>query len=250
MATSSEYHVPVRRFLSIRVALLAIALLVAASTALAQTNGAQGQGSAAGHAMTGAMISPTGPVIPPTGPVQAPTGTVSIASPGTYSPNFQTASGSGHNGDGHHHHRSQGAYAYPFFYAVPVPYGVDSGAADNSADADDDDAEYQGGPTVFDRRGYGAESYVPPVADSSEDAAEGTSAASAPETPQPATLLVFKDGHTLELGNYAIIGANLFDLTPGHTRKVPLAEIDLEATQRQNDDRGVTFALPTTPQAN
>jgi hypothetical protein len=63
-------------------------------------------------------------------------------------------------------------------------------------------------------------------------------------------LLVFKDGRKLEVGNYAIVGATLFDLTPGHPRKIALADLDLEATRRQNDDRGVTFELPTPPQGN
>jgi hypothetical protein len=63
-------------------------------------------------------------------------------------------------------------------------------------------------------------------------------------------MLVFKDGHKLEVGNYAIIGQTLFDMTPGHARKVPLADLDLEATRRQNDDRGITFQLPISSKAN
>jgi hypothetical protein len=248
MTSSSEYHVPVRRFLPFPVALFGVALLALVSAGMAQTNGMQAV--PAGHPTTGAVISPTGPVIPPTGSVRPATGTVPSVSPERYNSHV-TFSGSSHihSYDGHQHHRGED-YAFPFFYAVPVPYAVDPGAAENTDDADDDEVNYQGGPTVFDRRGYGADSYVPPV-DSSEGYGERTDLASTvPEPPQPTTLLVFKDGHTIELGNYAIIGANLFDLTPGHTRKVPLTDIDLAATERQNDDRGVTFALPTTPQAN
>jgi hypothetical protein len=81
------------------------------------------------------------------------------------------------NGNYHHHpHYSGGGYAGPVFYAVPYPYiADDSGAYDDSTDADagtadtdDSDADYQGGPTVFDRRGSGAESYIPPVEDDSQ----------------------------------------------------------------------------------
>jgi hypothetical protein len=72
----------------------------------------------------------------------------------------------------------------------------------------------------------------------------------APEPPPVPTLLIFKDGRKLELGNYAIVGTTLFDLTPGHSRRVPLADLDLEATRQQNEDRGVTFQLPPPPQAN
>ncbi len=63
-------------------------------------------------------------------------------------------------------------------------------------------------------------------------------------------MLVFKDGHTIEVGNYAIVGATLFDLTPGHSRKVAIADLDLPSTQRQNDTRGITFQLPQPGQAN
>ncbi len=64
------------------------------------------------------------------------------------------------------------------------------------------------------------------------------------------TVLVFKDGHQSEVENYAIFGQTLFDLTPGHRRKIALADLDLVATEKQNDDRGVTFQLPPGTQAN
>jgi hypothetical protein len=141
-----------------------------------------------------------------------------------------------------------GAYAYP----VVVPYPVDA-----EPYAEEDDSNYQGGPTIFDRRGRGDESYVPPVRDSapvrSEPSADSTAAVSAPqapEQPQEPTLLAFKDGHVLEVGNYAIVGQTLFDLTPGHTRKIAIADLDLDATQKMNDERGVIFQLPPSAQAN
>jgi len=59
-------------------------------------------------------------------------------------------------------------------------------------------------------------------------------------------MLVFKDGHSLEIGNYAIVGATLFDLTPGHPRRIPLADLDLDTTKKQNDDRGVNFEIPSS----
>jgi hypothetical protein len=37
------------------------------------------------------------------------------------------------------------------------------------------------------------------------------------------------------------------DLTRGHSRKIPLTDLDLEATRKQNDDRGVTFQVPPPP---
>jgi hypothetical protein len=145
-------------------------------------------------------------------------------------------------------------YYYPYVYAVPVPYPAD--ITDNGPS--DDDPDYQGGPTVFDRRGFGAASYVPPVSAAPDEvqaptAAEDSSTADSdthPEPPPEPTVLVFKDGHQLEVENYAIVNQTLYDLTPGHPRKIFLADLDLPATEKQNDDRGVAFELPSPAQAN
>jgi hypothetical protein len=140
---------------------------------------------------------------------------------------------------------------------VPVPYTIDiSDAAPSNNDSDDaDDAEYQGGPTIFDRRGSGSDSYVPPVYEGpahgeapEDDPAQ--SADSVPETPQPPTTLVFKDGHQVTVDNYVIVSQTLYDLTSGHPRKIDLADLDLVATQKQNDDNGVVFLLPASARAN
>jgi hypothetical protein len=130
-------------------------------------------------------------------------------------------------------------------YAVPYPVPVDPGF-DDSADQED----YRGGPTIFDRRGPGT-----PVVSGNRYAQSagggGTSqadppadAAPAPAEDQPQTTLVFKDGQRLDVSNYAIVGNTLYDLTPGHRRKVALAELDLSATAKENDDRGIDFQLP------
>ena len=143
-------------------------------------------------------------------------------------------------------------YYYPYVYAVPEPYTAD--VLDNGA-SDDNDPNYQGGPTVFDRRGDGPSSYIPPGYESNPVPTQ-TEPTPAPEydsdsqpSPDP-TVLVFKDGHQLEIGNYAVVNQTLYDLTPGHPRRIALAELDLPATQKLNDDRGITFDLPPSAQAN
>jgi len=81
--------------------------------------------------------------------------------------------------------------------------------------------------------------------------AEGASGAdSASEPPPRPTTLVFQDGHQLEVDNYAIVSQTLYDLTPGHPRKIALADLDLAATEKQNDEHGICFQLPPSPQAN
>ncbi len=159
------------------------------------------------------------------------------------------------NGNEHRRHHDSENFA-PLIYAVPVPYAVDSGAVDNGAvdDSDaEDDSNYQGGPTIFDRRGSGAGSYIPGVRDVPPAHQEQMTAQDDSHDTEPAqepTLLVFQDGRKLEVTNYAIVGATLFDLTPGHTRRVALADLNLEATRKGNDDRGVIFQLPPSALAN
>jgi hypothetical protein len=164
-------------------------------------------------------------------------------------PSAPSRPGNGNNGSG-----NANVYYYPYLYAVPFPYSEGDTAGDSGPASDD--ADYQGGPTIFDRRGSGAGSYVPPV-DNSQSTIEDNRVADAalPDPPtadpqQPPTVLIFKDGHFVEVENYAIVSQTLYDLTPGHPRKIALADLDLSATEKQNDDRGVTFQIPAMAQAN
>jgi hypothetical protein len=60
----------------------------------------------------------------------------------------------------------------------------------------------------------------------------------------PDTVLVFRDEHRQEIRNYAIVGQTLWNFTPQHTQKIPLSDLDLTATTKANDDRGLTFRVP------
>lgn len=238
-----EYDFGVKRLIPASVAVFALVVLSPPQT-YAQFNA---QGTNAGHVITGTAPTVTGPVRPPTGPVRPPTsvGPVILGSRGPHMA-----------GEHRHHRRSD---VGPLWYAIPVPYAVDPGPAEDQGDsaADDPDANYdpnydsnyQGGPTVFDRRGSGVDSYVPPVDDPAGMSSAGPAGDPAPSAPQP-TELVFKDGHQLEVVNYAIVGETLFDMTPGHTHRIALASLDLDATRERNEDRGVTFQVPVASQAN
>jgi hypothetical protein len=67
-------------------------------------------------------------------------------------------------------------------------------------------------------------------------------------TPQedhtPATIFVFKDGHQVETKNYAIMSGTLFDFSGKVLKKIQLDDLDSTATQKANDDRGVSVKLP------
>jgi hypothetical protein len=240
MSSPLEYHVSVRHSIPPSVAFLSLLVLTVAfiSTAQAQINGVPASVTSPGFGGRD---------------VNGPRASVTSLGPRGFAPNSCVTCSTWQaprNGGSHHRHHS-GEFALPWVYAVPVPYSVDMGATDDDAAPGPED-DYQGGPTIFDRRGSGAASYIPPVRNvpaphSAEvaDASVGT-----PDPAQAPTLLVFKDGRKLEVGNYAIIGQTLFDLTPGHARKIALAELNLEATRQENDDRGITFQLPPPWQAN
>jgi hypothetical protein len=65
------------------------------------------------------------------------------------------------------------------------------------------------------------------------------------EAAQP-TVLVFRDQHQQEVQNYAIVGQTLWNFTAQRTQKISLSDLDIEATQKANDERGVSFRLPVT----
>jgi hypothetical protein len=162
-------------------------------------------------------------------------------------------------GDRNHDRQRGGYYGYAPGYAYPYGYGysdlypsVDYSQSQQDPADQYPEEEYRGGPTIFDRRGPGT-----PRRDDVPRPPEPASVASAEPAPlpepardQPSTVLVFKDGRQLEVQNYAIVGNTLVDMTDGHHKKVPLEQIDVEATSKQNDDRGIDFRLPNQPLAN
>jgi hypothetical protein len=166
---------------------------------------------------------------------------------------------------GHHRrHRDHDSFpvgvSEPVYVPYAVPYAVSSDDA-YAEDADDDspDSDYVGAPDVrkserspdssAKRR---ASRDLAPMADASAKPAPGESdepapaAAEDPVTAQPSTVLVFKDGHQSDVLNYAIVGDTLFDLGAGRTRKILLADLDLPATHKANDERGVDFQIPAS----
>jgi len=65
-----------------------------------------------------------------------------------------------------------------------------------------------------------------------------------PAAEQDPTVLVFRDGHKLEVRNYAIVGPTLFNFDGHSARKIPLSDLDLDTTRKLNDDRGNEFHVP------
>ena len=238
-----EYHNRVRRWIPASVVVFGLTLLPALfpSRSQAQINGTPASVTSPGFG--GRAINGTPASVTSLGPRGF------TPNPGVQFSSTFRRHDRDHDRDHDRHRRSHDFFPYYgslYAYPVPVPY-----APDTETYADDDDPNYQGGPTIFDRRGPGPEAYVPPV-ENPRPAHPPQSASSepAPEPSQPPTVLVFKDGHQLEVQNYAIVGQTLFDLTSGHPRRIALSDLDLDATQKLNDDRGVSFQLPPTAQGS
>lgn len=150
------------------------------------------------------------------------------------------------------HHRRSNAF-FPGGGVVYVPYPVDGEyQADDPQAAPNPPDDERGGPTIFDRRGSGQaapnaymEGYPRPRRTQPEaESAPPVEPAQEPVADQPQTVLIFKNGHQAEVQNYAVVGSFLYDLTPGHHRKIPIADLDVNATAKQNDDLGISFQLP------
>ena len=246
MALEQEYDEAVKPWNRATVAGFGLALMVLLGLSLAQAQIHGSPPSVTSMGFGGRAINGSRP-------------SVTSLGPRGYTPGFNSgfsnsrpwSGASSGSGFGHPHHHPRNPYGYGYGYGVPYfgyygPGYYDNGYYDNGSDADNyaPDSGYSGGPTVFER------GYVPrpPEVDRSANAP------SAPEEhsdrAQPQTVLVFKDGHQLEVQNYAIVGTTLYDLTEGHRRKVALAELDLTATSKQNDDRGIDFRLPAGSEAN
>jgi hypothetical protein len=68
--------------------------------------------------------------------------------------------------------------------------------------------------------------------------------ATPPAAPAPPTTIVYRNGRREDVRSYAIVGQTLWILSEARARKIPLAEIDLDATQQVNEGNGVAFYIP------
>jgi hypothetical protein len=199
-------------------------VLLAGVTAAAQINGAPPSVTSlgfGGRAINGAppsvtSIGPRGPVFNPAYPSSKP-----------------------FFGAGQHHHYHSYAPLGAAVYAVPI-YGY--GYADAPDDGDDAASAPVNGPAM---PGVGA-----PYRSAGSSGPEMASAADPADPPDPAptaqpkTELVFKDGRQMEIGNYAIVGSTLYELAGETRHKIALSDLDLDATVKANEDRGIDFTVP------
>jgi hypothetical protein len=153
----------------------------------------------------------------------------------------------GRNGNGYRnpYGYSTGAYIAPYYFpAYDTSYGYDTGGGGGPY-------MYSGPPTdqtlhiVVDlrtakRSAAEDEQSSPPPAKSQSDR---VAAAARDAKPIDPTVLVFRDGHQQEVTNYAIMGQTVY-VFDNRTQKIALTDLDVAATIKLNDDRGVDFHLP------
>jgi hypothetical protein len=73
-----------------------------------------------------------------------------------------------------------------------------------------------------------------------------------PRSEPPPTAFIFRDGHREESSDYSIISGVIYARgdywTSGQwSKQIPVAKLDLPATLRANQERGVAFRLPAAP---
>jgi len=64
------------------------------------------------------------------------------------------------------------------------------------------------------------------------------------ESPAMPIVLVFRDGRRTTIQNYAIVGQTLWVLDERTSTKIPLSDLDLDATERENRGQGLRLPLP------
>ena len=130
----------------------------------------------------------------------------------------------------------------PFYYDISSVPGYDFSTGSYSPQTQpsgDAGAPSKVEITLVDKRSDPAGSETSPVASNPR-----TAASPAPVEESIAKTLVMRDGSKREIRNYAILGKNIFDLSEGRSRRIPLDDVDLPATTKVNEENGVDFKLP------
>jgi hypothetical protein len=133
-----------------------------------------------------------------------------------------------------------GGYGYPYFW---YPSDYDDGGYYPSSDYASDggyapDQEYQ----------QRQQAEIDRLEDEVNRLRQERSAARSQASDRPdlhsVTELVFRDKHTQEVQNYAIVGQTFWIFDSQQTKKISISELDVPATIKANDARGVNFELP------
>ncbi len=142
---------------------------------------------------------------------------------------------------GRHHHRDDQFFpvAYPVYVYPAISYDPEPEVVRAPPPAEPQRIIVE----IRDTREQKPAPPQPPAKEESKDLHEKSAA---PERPSDPVVLIYLDGHKQEIRDYAIMGGTLFDLSDGGTKKIPLDTLNIAATKKINDDRGVSFKVPET----
>jgi hypothetical protein len=150
-----------------------------------------------------------------------------------------------------HRHRHFYPYGYPYYswYADPFYLGGDYQNSDYSGGYSEQDGSAVIDPNRYDQapspEDNGLQRDVQALSGKIDRLQADVEARNQPKSdPEPLTALVFHDQHVVEVRNYAISGGTLWVMSEQGTKKIPLSQLDLDATAKMNDDRGVDFQIP------
>ena len=97
--------------------------------------------------------------------------------------------------------------------------------------------------------GYGSGDQVQRSGRGPEYRSKDVPPATSEPLPLAALTLIFKDGHSQQIHNYAMTRTKIYvldDAAAGRTLEIPLNTIDLQATEETNRQAGVDFSIPVS----
>lgn len=210
---------------------------------------AQMRGSHAGGARPGfghAAVAPTRGFMPRSSPRLSPMNHRTFVGGG-----FHSSSSNVHGGRYHHHgHRyyfsryGYGNYGYyPGYYSYYPNYPLFGDTYDVGNDSYAQQ-NYQFQQELSDlthevqrlREEQGERTLPPPVSPAPQTQSSAV--------PPQSTTLVFRNGKTQTVDNYAIADGTLWLFTKQRATKIPLSQVDVAATQKANEDQGIVFQVP------
>ncbi len=157
---------------------------------------------------------------------------------------------SGHYGRGRgygNYGRSGYGYVYPYYYIPLDDYGYGSDYVGPDL--------YSGPPPGANDQTLHIVVEQPPIArryvevlpDEEPAPARSVRNEQPDAAPLEPTVLIFRDGRRQEVTNYAIMGQTVY-VFDKRTQKIALADLDVPATVKVNDDRGIDFKVPAGKQ--
>ena len=152
--------------------------------------------------------------------------------------------------NGNYRHQRYSGLGYGYGYAMPYYYYPDDSAYGYEYMGNGSPELNSGPPPGANDNTLHIVVEQPPSRTYREPAPEEQAYAPPVEKPAPPEIkpgepvvLVFRNGHQQQVTNYAIMGDALYVFDDGR-KKIALADLDIPATVKANDERGVEFRMP------